>query len=269
MNDVASSNHIHFPILTHQARFQNLTHCLISQKYLIAFNTIRDMAQFRLRRIVSVLPTESELTKPALLSEVLPPDLIADLNLPNECPFLEGPSSEVVQCVLIPRQIEPPNCLAAPVPVSIPSPPAPLFTALACFEVRLRTATVCAVSIYECRSGASAGAVVRQGPFLRYGEILRQIPQNECAGVSFQLAMFDSDGALGEFLRSQTRAAERFCAAFIERDCLSIRIVDIEIVSFRARALLRIRVTDVNCPNIDNFVQKLISVFFMAVEIYS
>jgi hypothetical protein len=128
---------------------------------------------------------------------------------------------------------------------------------------------LCAVSIYEYHAGSSPGVVVRHGPFLRYGEIVRQLRQEDCAGASYQLVMFDSDGALGDFLRAQTRAVAVLCDAFIASDALACRVLHIEIVSHRTRALIRIRLTDAACPGIENLTQKLISVFCMAVELYT
>jgi hypothetical protein len=110
--------------------------------------------------------------------------------------------------------------------------------------------------------------VIRHGHFLRYGQILRQLKQDECPSSSFQLMLFDSDGLLGDFLRTQTQAITILAESFISHDNLECRLIDVEIVSCRARALIRIRLTNPNCLNIENLIQKIISVFCMAVEVY-
>jgi hypothetical protein len=128
--------------------------------------------------------------------------------------------------------------------------------------------TVFAVSIYEYQHCSSPGAIVRQGPFLRYGTIVRQLAGDEFPTSSYQIVMFDCDGALGRFLDRQAQIALLFCRKFMQRDGMESQIADVEIVSYRARGLLRVRVPGMAAPAIENLAQQLISVFGMAIEIY-
>jgi hypothetical protein len=227
------------------------------------------MSHFRLRRVLPVPPADPPAPDAAPLSALLPPDLLRDLALARDSAAPPPPPAASPRCMRVPRALGP--AAAAPAPAAPPpaDPPAPAAAPFAWFEVRVAGAVLYAVSIYDCRPAPGAGAVVRHGPFLRYGEIARQLRPDECASASFQLVAFDADGALGAFLRAQTRAAAALCGAFIARDALACRLLHAEIVSYRTRALLRLRVTDAGCPGIESLVQRLIAVFCMAVEVYA
>jgi hypothetical protein len=161
-----------------------------------------------------------------------------------------------------------PRSVFVPVCASVLEAPPPAATSLTCFEVRLASVTVFAVSIYEYQPRSSPGVVVRQGPFLRYGTIVRQLARDDCPTSSYQIVVFDSDGALGRFIDRQVQVALLFCTKFMHREGIQSQIADLEIVSYRARGLLRIRLAGPAAPRIENLVQQLISVFCMAVEIY-
>jgi hypothetical protein len=216
------------------------------------------MAHFRVKQIVPVLPRASRPSSSAL-SSLLPPDLLAELCLSPESP---SPGPDAVQCLRVPRSVFVPVCTS----VFESSPPAA--ASLTCFEVRLASVSVFAVSIYESQRRSSPGVIVRQGPFLRYGTIVRQLARDECPTSSYQIVVFDSEGTLGRFLDRQARIARIFCGKFMLRERIETQIADLEIVSYRARGLLRIRLAGPAAPHIENLVQQLISVFCMPVEIY-
>lgn len=138
---------------------------------------------------------------------------------------------------------------------------------LACFEVTLSDGnTVAAFSIYEFHGSDACGVVVRDGQFLRYGKITRQIGQEESANSPYQIVMFDNDGSLGRHIKELSEVVSAMMPVFVYGTGLAV--CETEIVSFRARSLLRVRVTGYATGNVETLTERLISTFAMAVEIY-
>jgi hypothetical protein len=111
------------------------------------------------------------------------------------------------------------------------------------------------------------GVVVRDGPFLRYGEIIG-LATEECIESYYEIVMFDENGLLRDFLEKETRLISMFAEAMKIRFEYDFKISDIEIVSCRSRALLRIRVDLIDSKWYESLVSWLITAFQYAVEIY-
>jgi len=224
------------------------------------------MSHFRLKQIVPVLPSGSpDESDQVSLSALLLPDLLESLDVDPDAPLPPvAPCEDPFRCFRVAREVP----ASAETSISRIESPSQATTTLTCFEVKLATLTVFAVSIYEYQRGSSPGVVVRQGPFLRYGEIIRQLEQDDCPTSSYQIVMFDFDGSLGRFLDKQTQIATLFYEKFAAIAGLDCPMLDLEIVSYRARGLLRIKVANSGIPGIETLIQQLISAFCMAVEIY-
>ena len=187
--------------------------------------------------------------------------MLADISL--DAPVFPSPLP-AKHCPRVPRRFpfsNPPQTIEEPqIPETKP------VATLACFEVALSGNTVTAFSIYEFRGSEPCGVVVRDGSFLRYGRITRVLGPEEGANSAFQIVMFDTDGALGRHITRLTNLATTICTVFCDGTGLVVR--DIEVVSFRARSLLRVKVAELADGDVDRLTERLISTFAMAVEIF-
>ena len=225
------------------------------------------MAHFWPRREVPTLSSdESDEHLWDCVRQILPSDMISEMGIDESFFYCESSNVKKVvrHCPRVPRekiQSELPKVIEGPRNTE------PKETAsLTCFEVVLTNeATVFAFSIYEHR-GQSCGVVVRDGVFLRYGKIIRVADQEECANSSYQIVMFDYDGSLGKYLINLKQTVKFIVDKFTYGTNVVVR--DVEVVSFRARALLRLRVDKELVNQIDWLIERLISIFSIAVEIY-
>ena len=141
-------------------------------------------------------------------------------------------------------------------------------SSLNCFEVKLSNCTVLAFSIYEHQKEFGCGVVVRDGAYLRYGTIVRQIPQEESRVSAYQIIEFDKDNKLGEYIKKQTDTAKQLIQAYLASHKESaIEVKEVETVSYGSRATLSIYVNNSNEEINESLARFLITVFGIAVEI--
>lgn len=142
-----------------------------------------------------------------------------------------------------------------------------LKSSLNCFEVKLADCHVLAFSIYEHQEHFGFGVVVRDGAYLRYGQIIQQIPQEKCRVSVYQIIGFDENNKLGNYLIEQTDIAKSLIKSFITSTNQNVKLKEIEIVSYAARAILRISLSDSDKSFNESLTRFLISIFAIAVEI--
>ena len=142
-----------------------------------------------------------------------------------------------------------------------------LTSSLNCFEVKLTDCHVLAFSIYEHQEHFGFGVVVRDGAYLRYGHIISQIPQEKCRVSVYQIIGFDENNKLGDYLNEQTEIAKSLINSFISSNNPNIKLKEIEIVSYAARAIIRICLSNSDTNFNESLTRFLISIFATAVEI--
>ena len=201
------------------------------------------------------------------IGQILPNYMISEIG-PNNLFFPSEPNSTITELKHCPRVAREKIHMETPKSVEKPAAPEHQETAtLTCFEVVLSNrVNIFAFSIYEYHGKFPCGVVVRDGPFLRYGRILRIANQEECPNSSVQIAMFDYDDSLGKYLTELKGLVNCMLQKFTYGT--DIVVHDFEIVSYRARALLRIRVDKQVVNQIDWLVERLIFIFCMAIEVY-
>lgn len=139
------------------------------------------------------------------------------------------------------------------------------------FSVQLKDKTVNAfvrpnLPILECE-----GVVVIDGLFLRYGKIIKRIfpSSSNISTSSYQIISFDENSILEEYLTSQNRLAMILIPKLIQKLQIQTKLLDVETVSFETRSLIRIKLSNLNIPNLDSFTRHIINLFYTAVELIS
>lgn len=205
------------------------------------------------------------------ISSLLPNDMIDDIGfspndiIPSNQLVLNQPFCEIKR-VPRTRNINNSQQLSEQ-QFHITDEPQKLKSSLNCFEVKLADCHVLAFSIYEHQEHFGFGAVVRDGAYLRYGNIIRQIPQEKCRVSVYQIIGFDENNKLGNYLTEQTNIARSLINSFILSNNQNVKLKEVEIVSYAARAILRIFLSDSDNTFNENLTRFLISIFAIAVEI--
>lgn len=140
-------------------------------------------------------------------------------------------------------------------------------SSLNCFEVELSTSHIIAFSIYEHEEKMNCGVVVRDGPYLRYGKIIRQISQEECRISAYQIIEFDTNNKLGDYIKRLTELVTLFTKSFIRSKMADVQLKEIEIVSYASRATVKISILNSDQMFEESLTRFLISIFDIAVEI--
>jgi len=139
---------------------------------------------------------------------------------------------------------------------------------VSCFLVELADVTVDAFSCQALTAHDSDGVIVRDGCYLRFGRIIRKINPESCDQSALQIIMMDVNGEVGDYINGQTQIAKELLPSFILQCGARCKFVSVETVSYQARSLIRVKVTNADDPNLDLVVQKLMMVFCSPVEIY-
>lgn len=145
-----------------------------------------------------------------------------------------------------------------------PSPSIPV----SAFEVELPDKIVKAFTVYEYNNKYSGGVIITDGEFLRYGQIIKLIPISDLGNSNHEILHIDLDSMFGDFIMAQSQIAKALSKTFVQKYHIQAEILDVETVSFKNRALMRIKVTDSNAQNISFLIRDLIGVFSSSIEIY-
>ena len=161
-----------------------------------------------------------------------------------------------------------PAFLSGQMPSSSPLEIAKATQMVTCFQVELSDCTVDCFSIHTLSANVSDSVVVRDGPFLRVGKILKKISPEECDKEALQIIFQDKDGSVSDYIQGLTQIVQELAPSFAIQCNSKIEILDVEIVSYQARSLIRLRINNINDPMIADVIQKLIQVFMSPVEFY-
>ena len=137
-----------------------------------------------------------------------------------------------------------------------------------CFLVELSDCTVDTFSVHTLSANVSDSVVVRDGPFLRVGKILKKIKPEECDKEALQIVFQDKDGTVQDYIQGLTQIVSELAPSFAEQVGSKIEILNVEIVSYQARSLIRLKINNINDPMLADVIQKLIQVFMSPVEFY-
>lgn len=214
-------------------------------------------------------------SKPAVnpieISSLLPNDMIDDIGfspndiIPSQQLILNQPFCEIKR---IPRtRTIPTSQQLNEQQFNIADDSQKLKSSLNCFEVKLTDCHVLAFSIYEHQEHFGFGVVVRDGAYLRYGHIIRPIPQEKCRVSVYQIIGFDENNKLGNYINEQTNVAQSLIKSFISSNNQNITLKEIEFVSYAARAIFRISLSNSDSLFNESLTRFLISIFAIAVEI--
>lgn len=138
------------------------------------------------------------------------------------------------------------------------------------YVVELNDCTVNAYATPPLNFTTSDGVIVRDGCYLRYGRILKRIKLDECNKqcASLQIVATDPKREVGDFIFGVSQIAQKLIPNFIIQSGANSTFVSVETVSYQARSLIRVKVSDADDPRLMYVMQKLILVFGAPVEVY-
>jgi hypothetical protein len=211
------------------------------------------------------------------LSDLLPREIVRQIGLDPDS-YLFGHSS-----IPLPRRMTDPvqfipNSDLPPQPRQraldfTQFPPAthpPPLQIVSCFLVELSDQTVHAFSTFPIPLPTrNAGVIVKDGLYLRFGRISEEVRGTlTITPTSLQIVSRDKDAILSDYLNLQTELAANLTKSFLLKAHCPAQFVSIEAVSFRARTLFRLRVSDADAPNLEEVARLVIQAFSVGVEIY-
>jgi hypothetical protein len=138
------------------------------------------------------------------------------------------------------------------------------------YIVELADCTINAYATPPLNFTTSDGVIVRDGCYLRYGRILKRIKLEKCSKncASLQIVATDPKRAVGDFISGVSEIAQRLVPNFIIQSGANCNFISVEMVSYQARSLIRVKVSDADDPRLMYVMQKLIQVFGAPVEVY-
>lgn len=137
------------------------------------------------------------------------------------------------------------------------------------YLVELSDCTINAFSLFNCGDARSDGVVVRDHSYLRFGRIVKEIknPGNYDRSTP-QIISVDQNSFLYDYILGITNLATAMIPTFLKNSNIQSEFVSMETVSYDARALFRVKLSNASVPNIDKFVRHLVQAFCVAVEVY-
>lgn len=142
-------------------------------------------------------------------------------------------------------------------------------TPAAAFRVQLVDADVIAYTNCAAQFDADDGVVVLDGQYLRLGRIVQQLDAGAgCEPTARRIVGADRNCMLSDYVFGQTQIANALMPAFLQRCGIQTDLLGIELVSYQARALLRIRLRNAAQIDVDELVRLVIQAFQIAVEVY-
>ena len=138
----------------------------------------------------------------------------------------------------------------------------------ALFRVELWNSSIAAFSALPIVPGGADGVVVNDGRYLRFGRAVERLKTTQTDAPVAQIVAVDKNCQLGEYMSMQAEIARAVMPSFMMRAECETRFLDLETVSYQARALFRVKVENADARNIDRVVRLLIQMFAIAVEVY-
>ena len=138
------------------------------------------------------------------------------------------------------------------------------------FIVELNDCQVDAYASPLINTNASDGVILRDGFYLRYGRIIKRIKAEERNKemASLQIVSADINGSVGDFVYGISQIAQQLIPNFMIQAGAKCEFCTVETVSYQARSLLRVKVTNADDPSLIYVLHKLIHVFGTPVEVY-
>ncbi|EAX75809.1 hypothetical protein TVAG_589030 [Trichomonas vaginalis G3] len=141
-------------------------------------------------------------------------------------------------------------------------------TRIFCYEVKLSDFIIHAYSFQQLNWEKGAGIFIRDGRYLRYGQITKNLQIKDCDPAALQIVGQDIKGAVGDFIFGVNQIAQKLIPNLILQSKAAVQFISAEIVSYQARSLIRVKVTNADDPNLLYVMQKLIYIFGTPVEVY-
>lgn len=138
------------------------------------------------------------------------------------------------------------------------------------FIVELSDCTVDAYAVPALNCTSSGGVIVSDGCYLRYGQIKNIIKEgpNGRQNASLPIVGTDTNGTVGEFILSTSQIAQMLIPNLIIQSGSTSKFLSVEMVSYQARSLIRVKVSNADDPRLMYVTHKLILIFGSPVEIY-
>ncbi|KAK8887310.1 hypothetical protein M9Y10_038348 [Tritrichomonas musculus] len=137
------------------------------------------------------------------------------------------------------------------------------------YLVELSDCTTNAFSLFNCGDARSDGVVVRDHVYLRFGRIVKEIKNPGTFDRSTpQIISVDQNSYLYDYIFGISNLATAMIPTFLKNSNAQCEFVSMETVSYDARALFRVKLTNTSDPNIDKFIRSLVQAFCVAVEVY-
>jgi hypothetical protein len=136
------------------------------------------------------------------------------------------------------------------------------------FTVEVSDAVVVAFSQFPIAPNATGCVLLRDGKYLRIGQIIEQVHEQTLSPFSPQICALDKDSELGDYLAEELEIAQRLARTFAKATGLRAKVENIELTSYQHRITLKIKVSTLEDPHLDSFARYLIQVFACAVEFW-
>ena len=138
------------------------------------------------------------------------------------------------------------------------------------FVVELNDCQVDAYASPLINTSATDGVIVRDGFYLRFGRILRRIKPEERAkdSASLQIVSSDINHSISDLVCGISQIAQQLIPNFMIQAGAKCEFCSVETVSYQARSLIRVKVTNADDPSLIYVLHKLIRIFETPAEVY-
>ncbi|KAH0795641.1 hypothetical protein GPJ56_000520 [Histomonas meleagridis] len=109
---------------------------------------------------------------------------------------------------------------------------------------------------------------ITDGQYIRFGVIVEEVKTDIEDPSSRRIISLDKHSNVSDYIMGQRQIATSLVPIFIKRCNIPSKFISLEFVSFQALALLRVRLSNSSCKNIDDLIRLLIQTFQVAVEVY-
>ena len=137
------------------------------------------------------------------------------------------------------------------------------------YLVQLHNEIISARSLYQKNSEIYNPIIVQDGPYLRIGQIIKKLQPFEISKTTRNLhtVSLDIDENLLHYTTTLCSNAIIFIKFFFKYQKIEAEILDVELVSYRSRGLLRITISKFNYDLLNSLHSFLISLFGISIEI--
>ncbi|KAH0792178.1 hypothetical protein GPJ56_003977 [Histomonas meleagridis] len=136
------------------------------------------------------------------------------------------------------------------------------------YKVALLDTCVVAFLSDDTQVEKTDGVMILDGQYIRFGVIVEELKVDFEDPTARRIIAVDKQSILSDYVLGQRQIATILVPKFLERCNIPSKLVSLEFVSFQARALLRVRLSNSSCKNIDDLIRLLIQTFQIAVEVY-